>query len=146
IPLRRGKSDKNAIRLIKNEIEKGELIGMFPEGTRTKDGSLMHFHTGAARLCLEYNIPYIPVGITGSYKTKMGDKINVHIGKPRYPNGMALTYENAKKFTELMRQDIQALCGVKDTPIIAEVAQMAQVSPVPSSNIPLKAPEQIIHN
>ena len=115
IPLRRGKSDKNAIRLIKQELEKGELIGMFPEGTRTKDGFLQHFHTGAARLCLEHDIPYIPVGIIGSYKNKMGDKIDVHIGKPRYPNGMKLNYDNARKFTELMKQDIPYLQIKKNT-------------------------------
>ncbi len=144
IPLRRGKSDKNAIRLIKAELDKGEMIGMFPEGTRTKDGSLMHFHTGAARLCLEYNIPYIPVGIVGSYKTKMGDKIDVHIGKPRYPNGMKLNYENARKFTALMEQDIRALSGQQETLIPAVITPISTASPVEPSPVPLKAPEQVI--
>ncbi len=149
IPLRRGKSDKNAIRLIKKELERGEMIGMFPEGTRAKTGTLsntgklMHFHTGTARLCLEYNIPYIPVGIVGSYKTKIGDKIDVHIGKPRYPHGMKLNYENARKFTELMEQDIRALCG-QETPIPESTTPILTNSPEESSPVPLKAPEQVI--
>jgi len=110
IPLRRGVSDQNAIRLIKKELDRGEIVGMFPEGTRTKDGKLRRFHTGAARLCIEYGIPYIPVGIRNSFKLEVGRNVEVHVGKPRYPDpSWKLNYENAKKFTELMRKDIAAL-------------------------------------
>ncbi len=37
IPLRRGQSDQNAIRLIKKVLNRGDIVGMFPEGTRTKN-------------------------------------------------------------------------------------------------------------
>ena len=140
IPIRRGQSDQNAIRLIKKNLDRGEIIGMFPEGTRTKDGQLRRFHTGTARLCIEYGIPYIPVGIKNSFKLEVGRYIEVHIGKPRYPDpSWKLNYENAKKFTEMMRKDIFALTqkgepksakkyepeeifpiGIKKTPIIEE--------------------------
>lgn len=110
IPLRRGQSDQNAIRLIKKELAKGNLVGMFPEGTRTKDGQPRRFHTGSARLCIELGIPYIPVGIVGTFKLEIGRKVNVNIGKPRYPDpSWKPTFENAKKFTEMMRRDITAL-------------------------------------
>ncbi|MHA1612739.1 MAG: lysophospholipid acyltransferase family protein, partial [Promethearchaeota archaeon] len=48
IPVRRGQSDQNALRMIREKLEAGKMVGMFPEGTRTKDGNLGRFHTGAA--------------------------------------------------------------------------------------------------
>jgi len=130
IPIRRGQSDQNAIQLIKKELQHGEIVGMFPEGTRTKDGKLRRFHTGAARLCIEYGIPYIPVGIRNSFKLEVGRKIDVHIGKPRYPDpSWKLNYENAKKFTELMRKDISALV-YNDEPKSKRVYEPEEIFPV----------------
>ncbi|MHA1520528.1 MAG: lysophospholipid acyltransferase family protein [Promethearchaeota archaeon] len=116
IPLRRGQSDQNALRLMRKKLDAGCMIGMFPEGTRSRDGSLGRFHTGAARLCLEYGIPYVPCVVTNSYKCKFGDRINVHIGVPRYPpKGIELNYENSKWFTDLMRRDIVDLLQKYDS-------------------------------
>ena len=130
IPLRRGQSDQNAIRLIKKELDRGEIVGMFPEGTRTQDGHLRRFHTGAARLCLEYGIPYIPVGIKNSFKLEVGRNVEVHIGKPRYPDpSWKLNYENAKKFTDLMRNDIAAL-SQKEEPKSERIYEHEEIFPI----------------
>lgn len=115
IPVRRGQSDANAIRLVRQKLEKGKMVGIFPEGTRTRTGVLGRFHTGAARMCMEYGIPYVPCVVINSYKCKIGDRIDVHIGKPRYPpKGIEVNYENVKWFTDLMRQDIVALLKKHD--------------------------------
>lgn len=106
IPIRRGSSDRNALRLMRNTIENERVLGIFPEGTRTRTGFINRFHTGAARMCLEYNIPYIPVGMEGTIKLKIGDHIKMRIGQPVYPNGKPATFENAKALTERMRSDI----------------------------------------
>ena len=116
IPLRRGQSDQNAFRLIRKKLDRGRMIGMFPEGTRSRDGSLGRFHTGAARMCLEYGIPYVPCVVTNSYKSKFGDRVNVHFGEPRYPpKGLDVNYSNIKWFTDLMRKDIVDLLQKYDT-------------------------------
>jgi len=136
IPIHRGQSDQNAIRLIKKELDKGEIVGMFPEGTRTKDGKLRRFHTGAARFCIEYGIPYIPVGIRNSFKLEVGRNVEVHIGKPRYPDpSWKLNYENAKKFTDLMRKDITALVYNEDLKSI-RVYEHEEIYPVPIKKSP----------
>jgi 1-acyl-sn-glycerol-3-phosphate acyltransferase len=101
IPVRRGQSDQVALKLIRKKLMKGGVVGMFPEGTRTRTGYINNFHTGAARMCLEFNIPYIPVGVKGTYKTKFGDKLEIRIGNPVYSKGMTPCYENAKKLTIL---------------------------------------------
>ena len=130
IPLRRGQSDQNAMRLIRKELSQGEIVGMFPEGTRTKTGEIQRFHTGAARLCIEFGIPYIPVGIKNTFNLEVGRNVEVHIGKPRYPDpSWKLNYENAKKFTDLMRKDIIALVQ-KGEPKVKKVAQTPEMIPI----------------
>ncbi|TFH26733.1 MAG: 1-acyl-sn-glycerol-3-phosphate acyltransferase [Promethearchaeota archaeon] len=122
IPVRRGQSDQNAIRMVREKLEAGKMVGMFPEGTRTKDGKLGRFHTGAARMCLEYGIPYVPTVVLNSYKCKIGDRIDVHIGNPRYPpKGIEANYENTKWFTDLIRKDIVDLLQKYDTNNTVEI-------------------------
>ncbi len=114
IPLRRGVSDQIAIRTIKEKLANGEVVGMFPEGSRSKDGKLKRFHTGTARLCLEMNVPYCPVVVFGSAHLHIGKKVTAFVGKPRYPPlNMACTKDNCVKFTEIMRNDMIALLKEK---------------------------------
>ncbi len=47
-------------------LERGELFGIYPEGTRSRSGKLHKGHTGVARLALRTSSPIIPVGIVGS--------------------------------------------------------------------------------
>ena len=47
-------------------LERGELFGIYPEGTRSRDGRLHKGHTGVARLALRTGAPIIPVGVQGT--------------------------------------------------------------------------------
>jgi 1-acyl-sn-glycerol-3-phosphate acyltransferase len=47
-------------------LERGELFGIYPEGTRSRDGRLYRGHTGPARLALRAGVPIVPVGIVGA--------------------------------------------------------------------------------
>ncbi len=53
--------------------ERGELFGIFPEGTRSRDGVLYKGHTGPARLAMETGCPIYPVGITGTAEIQPPD-------------------------------------------------------------------------
>jgi 1-acyl-sn-glycerol-3-phosphate acyltransferase len=48
-------------------IQEGWNIVVFPEGTRSRDGWVQRFRTGAARLALQHHMPVIPIAIRGSY-------------------------------------------------------------------------------
>lgn len=65
-PVQRGKSDKVAFGNALEIIRQGILIGMFPEGTRSRDGKLQRARTGTARLALEAGVPVIPAAVIGS--------------------------------------------------------------------------------
>ena len=90
IPVDREKKGKIALDCAISELKKGNVIGLFPEGTRTIDGKLHKGKTGAARLALSSRCPILPIGFVNSYelwpRTKMLPRfkraIIVNIGKP----------------------------------------------------------------
>ena len=57
------RATQTAIELLRD----GWNLVVFPEGTRSKDGWVQRFRTGAARLALEHGVPVVPVAIRGSY-------------------------------------------------------------------------------
>lgn len=61
-----GKSAQDALNVGREAIKKGNLFGIYPEGTRSPDGNLYKGHTGAARLALEEKTPVIPVAMIGT--------------------------------------------------------------------------------
>lgn len=69
IPLRRG--DRDSVRWTMAEceraIEAGISVMMFPEGTRTRDGSLLPFKDGAFQLAIRMGVPVLPVALAGTY-------------------------------------------------------------------------------
>ncbi len=85
------KINKKAFKLAKNYLKKGEPVGIFPEGHRTKDGKLQKARSGVAALALAAKVPVVPIGTIGTFKiwpkgTSMPtlNKCTVKIGKPIY--------------------------------------------------------------
>ena len=74
-----GKSD-SALEAAEKVLRRGELFGIYPEGTRSRDGMLYKGHTGAARLALKVGCPIIPVGITGTREIQPPDTFMPKLG------------------------------------------------------------------
>jgi 1-acyl-sn-glycerol-3-phosphate acyltransferase len=68
IPIDRegGSASQRALDTATRVLERGELFGIYPEGTRSRDGRLHRGHTGPARLALRTGAPLIPVGLRGT--------------------------------------------------------------------------------
>src|SRR5687768_15512499 len=68
IPIDRGggSAAERALDTAARVLDRGELFGIYPEGTRARDGKLHKGHTGPARLALRTGAPIVPVGITGT--------------------------------------------------------------------------------
>lgn len=79
-PVERGKSDRNAIRYAVNLLLAGEVVGIFPEGTRSKTGELQRAQLGAAMLAFKAGVPIVPVAISGS--KGITKQLKVAIGRP----------------------------------------------------------------
>jgi 1-acyl-sn-glycerol-3-phosphate acyltransferase len=92
IPIDRGGGDaaERALNTAARVIEAGEFFGIYPEGTRARDGRLHRGRTGAARLALRTGAPIIPVGIKGTREIQPPDaklprpfrRAEVRFGRP----------------------------------------------------------------
>jgi 1-acyl-sn-glycerol-3-phosphate acyltransferase len=77
IPIDRsgGKKSEAALLAAEQVLKRGELFGIYPEGTRSRDGALYKGHTGAARLAMKVGCPIIPVGIVGTREIQPPNKV-----------------------------------------------------------------------
>ena len=68
IPIKRegGSASQRALDSAREVLERGELFGIYPEGTRSSDGRLHKGHTGVARLALQCNVPVLAVAMIGT--------------------------------------------------------------------------------
>jgi 1-acyl-sn-glycerol-3-phosphate acyltransferase len=68
VPVRRQNAGEavHALDEISHVLDDGHLVGLFPEGTRSRDGHLHRGHVGAAHLALSTGAPIVPVGIEGT--------------------------------------------------------------------------------
>ncbi|MBO0839631.1 MAG: 1-acyl-sn-glycerol-3-phosphate acyltransferase [Sciscionella sp.] len=84
-----GSAAQSALDTCVRLLREGNLVGVYPEGTRSPDGRLYKGKTGIARMALEAKVPVIPVAMIGTDKanpigSKMWRPAKVHIkfGKP----------------------------------------------------------------
>jgi 1-acyl-sn-glycerol-3-phosphate acyltransferase len=92
IPMDRsgGEASERALRTGLRVLAHGDLLGIYPEGTRTPDGRLYRGKTGVARLALEAKVPVIPCAMIGGFEFQPPGKITprfrirpgVRFGKP----------------------------------------------------------------
>jgi 1-acyl-sn-glycerol-3-phosphate acyltransferase len=85
-PVRRGQADREAIQRGVELVRAGEIVVMFPEGTRREKGVVKkhkpRVHSGAARIALEAEAPLVPAGITGTDRISRFGRIQVAFGPP----------------------------------------------------------------
>lgn len=62
-----GRASEAAVNTAIGILKSGELLGIYPEGTRSPDGKLYRGRTGMARIAIEAGVPVIPVAMIGTY-------------------------------------------------------------------------------
>ena len=84
--VRRGEGDVEAMRTAAQLARDGEIVVMFPEGTRRKKGLRKKFearpHTGAARIALSAEVPLVPAAIGGTDRLSRLGPLSVAYGEP----------------------------------------------------------------
>jgi 1-acyl-sn-glycerol-3-phosphate acyltransferase len=89
-PVDRGAADVEAFRLARRILDEGHVLFVFPEGTRSPDGSLQHAHDGVASLALRTGAPIVPIAIAGSNRVwprgqkipHPGGRVTLRVGRP----------------------------------------------------------------
>lgn len=92
IPIQRegGSASERALASAMEVLDGGDVFGIYPEGTRTRDGLLHKGHTGVARLALRCGAPVVPIGLIGTDEVQPIDRklpvffkaITIRFGQP----------------------------------------------------------------
>jgi 1-acyl-sn-glycerol-3-phosphate acyltransferase len=96
-------------------LKSGEIISIFPEGTRTLSGVMGRFKAMAAKIAIRAGVPIIPTGISGAWnlstpqailsgQTK-SSLIKYNIGVPIYPD--SFPQEPEKKAAKILTEELE---------------------------------------
>lgn len=111
-PVQRGSADKRALKKALSILKQGEVLGVFPEGTRSKTGKLGEAHTGASFIALKGEAEVVPAAIVGPYR--LFRKVTVIFGPPldlsEY-RGKKWTSQTLKDVTDRIMGEINTLLG-----------------------------------
>ena len=89
-PVRRGESDREAVRTMREIVREGLALGLFVEGTRQRSGVPGEAQPGAAMVALQEDAPVIPVAVHGSQTWKLGNfhPVSIAWGEPMRFEGL----------------------------------------------------------
>ena len=88
--MRRGESDREAVRRMREVVRDGNALGVFVEGTRQRSGVPGHVQPGAAMVALQEDVPVVCAAIHGSQDWRPGNFAPVSIawGEPMRFDGL----------------------------------------------------------
>jgi 1-acyl-sn-glycerol-3-phosphate acyltransferase len=69
LPVKENGGDPASIKEILRRLEQGRIVLIFPEGTRTRDGSIGEFKRGAALILRKSECPVLPIAIAGAHES-----------------------------------------------------------------------------
>lgn len=119
IPLNREneESKKKAIEEAIKVLKMGDILIIYPEGTRSRTGQIQEGKCGAAKIFLKTGIPILPVGIKGVFELlppgkkipKIKRNIEINIGKPLYFEEEFRKGENLNENSEGYQEILQKI-------------------------------------
>jgi 1-acyl-sn-glycerol-3-phosphate acyltransferase len=128
IPIRRegGSVSERALDSAAEVLDKGGVFGIYPEGTRTRDGLLHKGRTGVARLSIRTGAPIVPCGLvgtdeiqpTGKRFPRLFRKVVIRFGAPIDPRRWSDRADDRlvlRQMTDELMFEIQLLCGYEYT-------------------------------
>jgi 1-acyl-sn-glycerol-3-phosphate acyltransferase len=101
--VRRGESDREAVRRMREIVREGGCLGVFVEGTRQRSGELGPVQPGAAMVAVKEHVPIVCGAIYGSREWKLGNfaPCSIAWGEPWSVEGMARDDVSEKIATDL---------------------------------------------
>jgi 1-acyl-sn-glycerol-3-phosphate acyltransferase len=109
--VRRGESDRDAVRLMRQCVLEGDALGLFAEGTRQRSGVPGEVKPGAAMVALQERVPIVPAAIHGSQFWKPGnfEPVSVAWGRPLYFDGLPANGKGYREASVEVQREIHGL-------------------------------------
>ena len=84
LSVRRGESDREALRLAREAVRANQLLGVFVEGTRQRSGTPGEAKPGAAMIAMQEGVPVLPAAVYGSHEWTLGSRgpVSIAWGEP----------------------------------------------------------------
>ena len=112
------KKSESAVRILektkKSLLDNPRSILLFPEGTRTQDGSIGPFKKGGLLLSLDTKLPIVPIAFIGSFEmfrkgswSLKGRSVELRVGTPIEPSNYS--YETRNELAEYVREKVSDL-------------------------------------
>jgi len=117
VPIKRDakRASMAALETAAGLLDDGRLVGIYPEGTRSRDGLLHRGHSGVAHLAVMTDAPIVPVGIIGSERVQpIGSRVPrpfrrrvlIRFGEPIHPSNYR--YGGSRRRRQQMLDDVMA--------------------------------------
>jgi len=132
IPIKRGESDLTALRTSLQVLKEGGILGIMPEGTRSKDGKLGRGNPGVAVIALKSRCPIVPMAFWGvenmkgnakrlrktDFHFRVGDPFHIQppVGKPSREDRQRMVDDVMRHIAELLPEEYRGVYRSSEPP------------------------------
>jgi 1-acyl-sn-glycerol-3-phosphate acyltransferase len=111
LAVRRGESDREAVRLMRQAAREDRVLGVFVEGTRQRTGMPGKAQPGAAMVAIQEQVPVLPAAIYGTQFWRIGNfaPCSLAFGHPIDFSGMPKNGRSYKEATDVIERTIHHL-------------------------------------
>jgi 1-acyl-sn-glycerol-3-phosphate acyltransferase len=110
LSIRRGESDRDALRRMRETVRNNDLLGMFVEGTRQHTGVPGEAKPGAAMIAIQEGVPVVPAAVHGSQEWNWNFKpVSVAFGEPMRFHDYPRSSSGYRRATEELNAEIKRL-------------------------------------
>jgi 1-acyl-sn-glycerol-3-phosphate acyltransferase len=109
--VRRGESDREAVRQMRRCVQDGNALGLFAEGTRQRTGVPGEVKPGAAMVALQEEVPVVPAAVHGTQHWRPGkfDPVSVAWGRPVLFDGLKANGKGYREASVELQRRIHTL-------------------------------------
>jgi 1-acyl-sn-glycerol-3-phosphate acyltransferase len=132
IPLDRGGADRQALRAALDRLARGQVLAIFPEGTRSRAASMRRGLVGVGMLAVRSGAPILPIGIAGSERPlRLWPRpvVTVRIGRPITIERVPGQRPDYQAITDQIMAEIAALVPPAYRGVYAQADRLEEAAP-----------------